>query len=136
MSIDWWSCLLNSQEQTRQRIIHDIRITYRNVSRDLPRQRPLFLDKSAFSFILLQISLREDTNDQRKNHFGLPPTFFIKLLYSRSGFRLEKYISKRCLELELPPLPNITVEDDASSGGKRRPSEEPEGARPKRPKLK
>lgn len=58
---------------------------------------------------------------------------------SRAGNRLEKYMNKRCAELELPSLPEIRLQDDdASSKSSKRPSpsSDEDAPLPKRAKLK
>ncbi|KAM3959359.1 ATP-dependent chromatin assembly factor large subunit [Aphomia sociella] len=62
---------------------------------------------------------------------------------AKAGCRLEKYINKRCAELDLPSMPDIKFDqgDDGSSNDeplslKRRSSEEAEAPRAKRPKNK
>uniref|UniRef100_A0A2H1VPS5 Bromodomain adjacent to zinc finger domain protein 1A n=1 Tax=Spodoptera frugiperda TaxID=7108 RepID=A0A2H1VPS5_SPOFR len=58
---------------------------------------------------------------------------------AKAGNRLEKYMNKRCAELELPSLPEIRLqEDDASSKSSKRPSpsSDEDAPLPKRAKLK
>ncbi|KAF9416177.1 hypothetical protein HW555_006429 [Spodoptera exigua] len=63
-----------------------------------------------------------------------------KLESEQAGNRLEKYMNKRCAELELPSLPEIrlTEGDDSSSKSSKRPSpsSDEEAPQPKRAKLK
>ncbi|XP_050551629.1 bromodomain adjacent to zinc finger domain protein 1A-like [Spodoptera frugiperda] len=58
---------------------------------------------------------------------------------AKAGNRLEKYMNKRCAELELPSLPEIRLQDDdASSKSSKRPSpsSDEDAPLPKRAKLK
>ncbi|XP_060805149.1 bromodomain adjacent to zinc finger domain protein 1A isoform X2 [Amyelois transitella] len=59
---------------------------------------------------------------------------------ARAGYRLEKYINKRCGELELPPLPDIAPEGEPQPAGaapaRRGAPEHEEAPRSKRAKLK
>lgn len=53
------------------------------------------------------------------------------LLNSRAGNRLERFMNKRCTELELPCLPEIELEGSEACAG---PSDD-EAPQPKRAKL-
>ncbi|XP_049878091.1 bromodomain adjacent to zinc finger domain protein 1A isoform X2 [Pectinophora gossypiella] len=56
---------------------------------------------------------------------------------AKAGVRLERYIRKRCAELELPEFPEVTLEGEAEAEpGKRRVSEHSDAPRAKKPKLK
>ncbi|XP_026332853.1 bromodomain adjacent to zinc finger domain protein 1A-like [Hyposmocoma kahamanoa] len=58
---------------------------------------------------------------------------------AKAGVRLERYINKRCAELELPPLPEINLDQDNSdsdSAQKRRVSEHQDAPKAKKAKFK
>ncbi|XP_026742948.1 bromodomain adjacent to zinc finger domain protein 1A-like [Trichoplusia ni] len=56
---------------------------------------------------------------------------------AKAGNRLEKYMNKRCLELELPQLPGIEVEDEeqGQEAARKRPAAPAEGPHSKRARL-
>uniref|UniRef100_A0A2A4JHP1 Bromo domain-containing protein n=1 Tax=Heliothis virescens TaxID=7102 RepID=A0A2A4JHP1_HELVI len=55
---------------------------------------------------------------------------------AKAGNRLEKYVNKRCADLELPPLPEIELEaSEASSVKRASPSDDDDAPLPKRAKV-
>ncbi|KAJ0173447.1 hypothetical protein K1T71_010596 [Dendrolimus kikuchii] len=56
---------------------------------------------------------------------------------AKAGCRLEKYINRRCSELELPPLPELSLDGDSEDRSKRSsPSSDEDTPKTKRAKLK
>ncbi|CAG5004394.1 unnamed protein product [Parnassius apollo] len=55
---------------------------------------------------------------------------------ARAGYRLEKYVAKRCAELDLPPLPEANLENEQEASKRKNENGDDEGPKSKRSKLK